>query len=276
MNILIVGGNGTIGRAVAQRCVEEKHNVFVVDINEPLDDETIGTFAGTTLADSKKLIISGQVNRVIHLAETSEFTSINTAIHYRDLMELVDITNICAIHSVRIIVGCWMNRITSPTIFSYSTLNKMYICNSILNKGNLVITPVNIPRILDGNLPASNICAVLNRFLYAVQYGNLFVMQDCEYVTPKLIWCRINTIVDLLVSLLDRTTREYINPSIHECEYNTIDRILETAMQIYGIKEMDIILQKHEPVRLTSGAMVNDRTRTWVEQTITEYETLFG
>jgi len=266
MNVLVIGGSGNLGREVVRQLSRTEHTTYSIDVSPPLDanarPDTIANVEYELIDiccidQLRRFVALNKINKIFHLAEVATIDPMFMENMWRvNIFGASNVLKICSYYDVHCIMGVWAN--PSP-FMSINTFETNPIITSLIwreqlinyyNKGNTVITPVRIPRLIDFDLPATQWGSYCSRFMNYVLMNSPLISDDDEYSSSSYItWMSINNAASNLISYLSLRSR---NSQDMSGSYNaSIQTVIQHLLDICDIESVDIVFQKLKPITIS-------------------------
>ena len=238
-NVLVIGGNGTIGTKLVNFLKEKDHEVYVLDPNGI--DETNEELQFISTYKFGEELKERNIKSVVHLGEYLCMDDPMSPMYIsNNLYEFANTLRECGKVGIPVKAVMWgdMPPQNDYNTLYYSLINKQNIID-VYNKGNSAITKIYCPLVVDFDYPASNYYGIFNRILNGFMYGNSVHMDESEYAGGR--WKNITSIEDTMVSIYGGLfTRNRRIHTIEYCNFMPPETIIQVFMDILGIEKMEI------------------------------------
>jgi hypothetical protein len=260
MRILITGGYGTLGTALAKELIdrgklrESPHDLLIVDPQGDVSDavraeifHTHGEYAGTHAGALAHILNqNGKVDVVVHLGEhLSVRDPIDPDVFIVNVAETAYVMKTCAQRNIHCIVGLWSHKpvIQNPLIAS---LHQKAQLIPFYNIGNAAIRGVQIPHLIDLSLPGSNLMSILSRVYNGVTGLQSPVIQEFENVDMPTQWGHTPHVVRELADIIEGTRGRQIKTI--DGDQATVRQVVNTLLAIIGVSGHVVIRPKSPPI----------------------------
>jgi hypothetical protein len=240
-NVLVIGGNGTIGTKLVKFLKEKDHEVYVLDPNGI--DETNEELQFISSYKFGKELKERNIKSVVHLGEYLCMDDPMSPMYIsNNLHEFAHVLRECGKVGIPVTCLSWMNLSSlyqyDNTLYYSLTYKKDIV--DIYNRGISCISNIRCPIVIDFDYPASNYCGIFNRILNGFMYGNSIHMDASEFCDGRWRhYIDINTLLNKLYSNL--FIRSKLDPIIYDDSmYLPINHIIKVFMDILGIEKMEI------------------------------------
>jgi len=299
MNVLVYGGYGNLGWEVVQALEQNQHQVFIIDQIGELNTENQRhpNYRGVNIYNLVKSCQEDKINIIIVLSEVASLSSIHSADPYINLSWTAQIAHYCATRpmgqTITMFIGIYhgldslRSHVNSNISFNSARLIRSQI-NRDFNKGNAVITNMEIPHIISPNQPASIFEGYLNRILSGLYDSRLIVFNSYELDSggkARLHWNKAYKFApDYLVANWIQSIVTKRSRSIQECPHGattTIETYIGMIIHALDLEQIECYIDKIGPVifpayKESPRDEQQEKLREWIAWAIDKYESNYN
>jgi hypothetical protein len=277
MNILIIGGFGMIGTAITEKLCAD-HNVFIIDSAGILPDEQLEdsvTYVGASIMDAQFALLKREINLVIDLAEDASLAYLMQAEPIVNMGDTASLIYQCATSCkpITYLLCTWSEpppKQSSPFACASHTRR---LLPALYNKGNMVVTELALPRIINASQSISNFGNIVGRILYSYTYNRFPFVEDSEYPSmTTLSWSNLKPVVDFITSFVGRRTRDPqkfcgCRATFGEVVGYTLDELDLGPTRLHIGKSGPMTFERLEEPRNDDGIRISE----WVSRTVNQF-----
>lgn len=253
--ILVIGGNGTIGKKLVEHLQNKDYNVLIHDLYS-LDEanKDIMIDGGIKLPQELK---EHNVKSVVHLGEMLRSDDLlePDLIHY-NLTNFAYVLRECGKLTIPVKAVTWecTTDVHKHSVLEWSLRERQKLIDHY-NIGTSVITEIECAHIIDFDYPASNYMSIFNRIINGFLYNSSVRLDDCTLDT-YYSWSETEDIIRSIdISLLEKNRDKWF---VDINEFHNINDVISVFMDILGIETMEVVCKKEMKKFKRGTANAND------------------